>query len=114
MVKLGVKLLLREPLAGPDSEAHYALLELGGTRLFLTPKPLYEDRLNYQLVPGLTHAVFEVTDLEQEYQRIVALGTEVLVEPTELSAGFGSHRIALFRSPNGLIFEVIQILESKV
>lgn len=45
---------------------------------------------------------------------MVALGTQVLVEPTELTAGFGSRRIALFRSPNGLIFEVMQILESKV
>jgi predicted enzyme related to lactoylglutathione lyase len=111
---VGARLLLREKLSGPDGAAEYALLEFGGTRLFLTPKPLFEDRLPYPLTSGLTHAVFEVDDLEQAYQRIVALGTQVLVEPTELKAGFGSRRIALFRSPNGLIFEVMQILESKV
>ena len=111
---MGARLLVREKLAGPDGDAEYALLEFGGTRLFLTPKPLFEDRLNYPLTSGLTHAVFEVDDLERAYQRIVALGAQVLVEPTELSAGFGSRRIALFRSPNGLIFEVMQILESKV
>jgi catechol 2,3-dioxygenase-like lactoylglutathione lyase family enzyme len=112
--QLGARLLVRETLAGPDGPAEYALLAFGGTRLFLTPKPLFEDRLNYSLASGLTHAVFEVDNLDQEYQRIVALGTQVLVEPTELTAGFGSRRIALFRSPNGLIFEVMQILEAKV
>ena len=111
---LGARLLVRESLAGPDGDAEYALLEFGGTRLFLTPKPLFEDRLDYQLLPGLTHTVFEVDDLDQEYQRITARGTQVLVEPTELRAKFGSRRIALFRSPNGLIFEVMQILEAKV
>lgn len=108
--QLGARLLVREALG----DAEYALLAFGGTRLFLTPKPLFEDRLDYPLTSGLTHAVFEVDDLEQEYQRIVALDTQVLVEPTQLTAGFGSRRIALFRSPNGLIFEVMQILESKV
>ena len=111
---LGARLLLREALAGPDGNAEYALLEFGGTRLFLTPKPLFEERLGYLLTSGLTHAVFEVDDLDREYQRLAMLGIDVLVEPTELNAGFGSRRIALFRSPNGLIFEVMQILESKV
>lgn len=112
--QLGARLLVRETLTGPDGAAEYALLAFGGTRLFLTPKPLFEDRLSYSLASGLTHAVFEVDDLEQEYRRIVALDAQVLVEPTQLTAGFGSRRIALFRSPNGLIFEVMQVLESKV
>jgi catechol 2,3-dioxygenase-like lactoylglutathione lyase family enzyme len=112
--QFGARLLLRETLMGPDGDADYALLEFGGTRLFLTPKPLFEDRLAYPLTSGLTHAVFEVENLDREYQRLAVLGTEVLVEPTELSAGFGSRRIALFRSPNGLIFEMMQILESKI
>lgn len=111
---LGGRLLLRESLAGPDGEAEYALLEYGGTRYFLTAQPLFEARLDTPLAPGLTHAVFEVANLEQAYRHIVAQGTQVLVEPTELKAGFGSRRIALFRSPNGLIFEVMQILEAKV
>jgi catechol 2,3-dioxygenase-like lactoylglutathione lyase family enzyme len=112
--QLGARLLLREALVGPDGKAEYALLEFGGTRFFLTPKPLFEGRLTYPLTSGLTHAVFEVDDLDREYQRLAALEAEVLVEPVEISAGFGSRRIALFRSPNGLIFEVMQILESKV
>lgn len=45
--QLGAQMLVRETLAGPDGTAEYALLAFGGTRLFLTPKPLFEDRLNY-------------------------------------------------------------------
>ncbi len=112
--KLGARLLLREILSAPDGASEYAFLEFGGTRLFLTRQPIFENKLSYQLPAGLTHAVFEVNDLDSEYERITALGTEVLIEPVEISAGFGSRRIAFFRSPNGFIFEMMQILEAKI
>jgi hypothetical protein len=54
--------------------------------------------------------VFEVADLGPEVERLTALGTEVLLPPTEITAAFGSRRIAFFRSPGGLVFEVMQIL----
>jgi hypothetical protein len=38
----------------------------------------------------------------------------VLIAPVEISAGLGSRRIAFFRSPGGLVFEVMQIRESLV
>ena len=43
-------------------------------------------------------------------ERLNALGTEVLIPPVDITAGFGSRRIAFFRSPGGLIFEVMQIM----
>jgi catechol 2,3-dioxygenase-like lactoylglutathione lyase family enzyme len=112
--QLGAKVLLHETLSGPDGETEYSLLELYGTRVLVGPKPVYEDRLGYRLNPGLTHAVFEVDDLDTEFARIAALGARVLIAPTEISAGFGSRRIAFFCSPGGFIFEVMQILESKI
>jgi len=30
------------------------------------------------------------------------------------SGGFGSRRLAFFRSPGGVVFEIIQILEAKI
>ena len=111
---LGARLLVRETRWRGERETEYALLEFGGTRLYLTPEPVFEDKLNHQLVSGLTHAAFEVDDLDREYERITTLGAEVLIEPVEVSAGFGSRRIAFFRSPNGLVFEVMQIRESRL
>ena len=114
LMKLGARLLLREKFAGPDGESEYALLEFGGTRILATPKPVFEDRLGTPLSPGITHAVFETADIDAEYARIVGEGAEVLIEPTEITAAFGSRRIAFFRSPGGFVFEVMQIRELKV
>jgi catechol 2,3-dioxygenase-like lactoylglutathione lyase family enzyme len=110
-VALGAKLLIRERTATPAGEIDYAILAFGGTRLFLTPKPVFEEKLSELLQPGLTHAVFEVEDLGPQIERITALGTEVLLPPTEISAKFGTRKIAFFRSPGGLVFEVMQIIE---
>lgn len=112
--QLGGEVLLHEMLSGPDGDSEYALLNLCGTRILLTPEPLYEGKLAEPLRAGLAHAVFEVDDLDGEYARLVAQGTEVLIEPALITAGFGTRRIAFFRSPGGLIFEVMQVLESKV
>src|SRR5918997_1019858 len=108
-VALGGRLLLHEFLPTPAGEVEYALLEFGGTRLFLTPKPIFEDRLAAPSPVGLTHAVFEVADVDREVERLEALGTELLIPPLDISAGFGSRRIAFFPSPGGLVFEVMQI-----
>jgi len=98
----------------PDGEFEYALVDFGGTRLFLTPKTVFEHRLPTPLPEGLTHAVFEVSDLDKELARLVELGTEILIPPVDISAGLGSRRLAFCRSPGGLVFEVMQIHESLV
>ena len=113
--EIGAKLILREMFSAPDGEeVDYAFVEFGGTRIFLTPKTVFEDKLGHRLMPGLTHAVFEVDDLDQEYERLTGMGLEVLVERVEISAAFGSRRLAFFRSPNGMVFELLQILEAKI
>ena len=113
--EIGAKLILRETFSAPDGEeVDYAFVEFGGTRIFLTPKTVFEDKLGHRLMPGLTHAVFEVEDLDQEYERLSGMGLEVLVERVEISAAFGSRRLAFFRSPNGMVFELLQILEAKI
>ena len=113
-VDLGGRLRVHERLTTPDGAFEYALVDFAGTRLFLTPKTVFEDRLPAPPPEGLTHAVFEVNDLEKELERLLAVGTEVLIPPMEISAGLDSRRLAFFRSPGGLVFEVMQIRESLV
>jgi catechol 2,3-dioxygenase-like lactoylglutathione lyase family enzyme len=112
--KVGARLILREQLPVGDQVLDYAILTLGGVRLLLFPTVLFEERVEGGVAPGLTHAVYEVEDLDGEYERIKALGAEVLIEPLFASGGFGSRRLAFFRSPGGLVFEVMQILEDKL
>jgi catechol 2,3-dioxygenase-like lactoylglutathione lyase family enzyme len=109
-VALGGTLLAREKLTTAAGEVDYALLEFGGTRLFLTPKTIFEERLEEPLHTGLTHAVFEVGNFEAEVERVKAQNSEELLPPTEIEGAFGRRRIAFFRSPGGLVFEVMQAL----
>ena len=112
--KVGARLILREQLPVGDQVLDYAILTLGGVRMLLFPTVLFEDRVEGGVALGLTHAVYEVDDLDSEYERIKAVGGEVLIEPLFASGGFGSRRLAFFRSPGGLVFEVMQILEDKL
>ncbi len=113
-VAIGGRLRVHERLTTPDGTFEYALVDFGGTRLFLTPKTVFEDRLPTPPAPGITHAVFEVDDVDATLAELTALGTEVLVEPIEISAALGSRRLAFCRSPGGLVFEVMQIHETLV
>lgn len=111
---VGAELVLREQLSFEGRTLDYAILKLGGVRMLLFPTVVFEDRIAEGVRPGLTHAVFEVDDLDAEYERIRALGAEVLIAPYYVKAGFGARRLAFFRSPSGLVFEVMQVLERAI
>jgi predicted enzyme related to lactoylglutathione lyase len=111
---LGAVLRVQEKLATKNGQFEYALLEFGGTRLFLTPKTVFEHALPELLRDGLTHAVFEVKDVDATLKELVVQGTEVLVAPMEIDAGLGSRRLAFCRSPGGVVFEVMQIRVNRV
>jgi catechol 2,3-dioxygenase-like lactoylglutathione lyase family enzyme len=112
--EVGASLVLRERVSMVGEEREYAILMLGGVHMLLFETVVFENFVSGGVRPGLTHAVYEVDELDAEYARIRALGAEVLVEPTEVSAGFGKRRLAFFRSPSGFVFEVMQVLERKI
>ena len=113
--KVGATIVQRDKLpAGDGEQLEYAIARLGGVRLLLFPNVIFEDQVAGGVAPGLTHAVFEVDDLDAEYARLRGIGAEVLIEPRFVEAGFGSRRLAFFRSPGGMVFEMMQILEDKV
>jgi catechol 2,3-dioxygenase-like lactoylglutathione lyase family enzyme len=107
--KLGAQLLLNETLPGVNGPIAYAILLLGGTRILLTPTPVFEDALPYSLPSGLSHAVFEVSDHGAAVRAIAAAGGRPLTEPRTIEAGFGKRRVAFFQSPGGLVFEALKI-----
>ena len=80
--------MLHEKLATPDGEAEYAIVAFNGTRLFLTPKPIFEDKLEAPPPYGLTHAVFEVdASRARGGAASSALGAQVLIPPTRSAPG---------------------------
>jgi catechol 2,3-dioxygenase-like lactoylglutathione lyase family enzyme len=98
----------------PRGRPEYALLDFAGTRLFLTPKTVFEHALPESLHDGVTHAVFEVEDIDATLEELLAKGTEILLAPMEIDAGLGSRRLAFCRSPGGVVFEVLQIRVNRV
>jgi catechol 2,3-dioxygenase-like lactoylglutathione lyase family enzyme len=109
--QVGATLVSRERVSMVGEEREYAILVLGGARMLLFETVVFEDLIPGGVRPGLTHAVYEVDELDAEYERIRALGAEVLIAPTEVSAAFGRRRLAFFRSPSGFVFEVMQALD---
>lgn len=108
--KVGATLVLREGRSGDE----LAIVKLGGARLSLFPNVLFENQVEGHIPPGLTHIVFEVDNLDREFNRIRELGGEVLIEPMFTRGGFGTRRLAFFLSPGGLAFEVMQIIEDSL
>src|SRR2546428_1696314 len=107
--RLGGRLRLHETLPGLAGPIEYAVLELGGTRILLTPSPVFESGLGYDLRPGLTHAVFEVEDHDAAIREISAAGARPLTEPRSIEAGFGRRRVAVFQAHRGAGFGGRQI-----
>jgi catechol 2,3-dioxygenase-like lactoylglutathione lyase family enzyme len=106
---LGAVLRVKDKLTTNNGQFEYALLDFGGTRLFLTPRTVFEHALPEPLRDGLTHAVFEVNDVDATLKDLVAQGTKVLIAPMEIDAGLGSRRLAFCRTPGGVVFEIMQI-----
>lgn len=112
--RLGARLRLHETLPGVAGPVEYGLLELGGTRILLTPTPVFEAALGYELRPGLTHAVFEVEDHDTACAAAVSAGARQLTDARVFEAAFGKRRVAFFQSPGGLVFEALEIIEARI
>src|SRR5215831_9116011 len=69
--RVGAEFVLRERFdAGDGDRLEYAILSLGGVSMMVFPNTIFEDRIAGGVRPGLTHAVYEVDDLEREHARI--------------------------------------------
>ena len=88
------------------------MLRLGGERILLFQHPVYEEELAQPMHYGLTHAVFEVDNLDKVLDDYASHGVRPIWGPKEVSASFGRRRIAFFRSPSGFVFEAEQPLKS--
>lgn len=94
----------------PEGDQAFGMAFLGAQRLLLFPRVIYEDRLAEPLKSGLTHAVFEVDDVEQVRRDYSQHGVTPMWGPEDLSTPFGKRRVVFYRSPAGFIFETFQTL----
>ena len=111
---LGGSLVLddRIPLGG--EEFRVPLLRFGGKYLHIAERMVYERRLEQPLPDGLCHVVFQVDDLEAMREAALAAGAFEIMPMSRVTAGFGTRDVAFLRSPGGILFELIRIVENAV
>ena len=117
---MGLELRLDQPFGNntidsitdlKDAKGRVALLRLGDTELeifeFLNPPAKASEPKRPVCDHGITHICFEVTDIQQEYQRLLAAGVSFHCEPQTA----GSVKAVYGRDPDGNVFELLEVLD---
>ena len=111
---LGGELVLDDLIPFEGEDFRVPLLRLGDKYLHIAERMVYERRLERPLDDGLCHVVFEVGDLTAAREAALAGGAQEIAPVTRVTAGFGTRDVAFLRSPGGILFELIRILENAV
>ena len=111
---LGGELVLDDRIPFGGEEFRVPLLRFGDRYLHIASRMVYEDALAKPLPAGLCHVVFQVDDLEAARSRALAAGATEVTPPARVEAGFGVRDVAFLRSPGGILFELIKIIENSV
>ncbi len=114
VTKFGGELIIDDRIPFGGEEFRVPLLRFGDRYLHIARRMVYEDALVRPLPAGLSHVVFEVDDLEAARQGALHAGATDVTPPARVEAGFGVRDVAFLRSPGGILFELIRILEHAV
>ena len=98
------RLISREPRPGNGRPFEVAVIQWLGTRILLTPRPLFEADLPAPMPVGLSHAVWQVEDFDGTCAALRAAGARHV----PVTAGFQGRRVALFRTPGGLRLQIME------
>jgi hypothetical protein len=112
--RLGNAVILDETVAFAGKSYRLPLLRVADKYMHLGERMIYEDALGLNLPCGIVHLVYTTGDFASEVRAAEDAGAYMLLDPAEIIGGFGRRKIAFFRSPGGMIFEIIEILENRV
>jgi len=118
---MGLELILDQPFGNgsidtitalEDARGRVALVKLGNTELeifeFSNPPAKVNDPKRPVCDHGITHICFEVTNIQQEYERLRASGVNFHCEPQDA----GSVKAVYGRDPDGNVFELLEIIDN--
>jgi catechol 2,3-dioxygenase-like lactoylglutathione lyase family enzyme len=111
---LGGMLLIDDQIPYEGATYRIPLVQLGDKYLHLAQRMVYEDKLSAPLANGLCHVVYQVSDLEVQRDKALAAGATEVAPVARVSAGFGVRDVAFLRSPGGVLFELVRIIDSTV
>jgi catechol 2,3-dioxygenase-like lactoylglutathione lyase family enzyme len=105
----GNQVVLDESLVIDGTSYRIPLIKMGDKYLHLAERMVFETDLGVELSFGPTHLVYVSDDFDADVARFAGAGAVAIRKPVEVSAQFGRRRVAFFRSPGGLIFEIAKI-----
>jgi catechol 2,3-dioxygenase-like lactoylglutathione lyase family enzyme len=111
---MGGSLVLDDRIPFSGTEFRVPLLRLGDKYLHIAEEMVYESRLAQPLSSGLCHVVFQVDDLGRARSTALAAGATEIAPVSRVKAGFGTRDVAFLRSPGGILFELIHVVENAV
>jgi catechol 2,3-dioxygenase-like lactoylglutathione lyase family enzyme len=96
----------------PDAVLGFAFLRLGPTILELleykNPRGRDHDRRNCDV--GAAHIAFQVPDVQEAYERLVAQGIDLNAPPLVISEGpLAGCKFAYFSDPDGIQLEIFEV-----
>ncbi|WP_329072073.1 VOC family protein [Amycolatopsis sp. NBC_01480] len=95
-----------------DCSAHSVMLRKGNAYIelfeYASPEPGPGDPARRVCDPGLTHLCFDVTDLDAEYERLVAAGMTFHCPPQLVAPNV---RTTYGRDPDGNVVELQEVLD---
>ena len=112
--QIGNEIVLDETLEIDGEFFRVPLVKMGDKYLHLAEKMVYEDWLGKTLPYGMTHLVYMSSSLDEDVDKALAGGAEMMRDIAEVSAGFGERRVAFMVSPSGWIVEFIEIKKNLV
>jgi catechol 2,3-dioxygenase-like lactoylglutathione lyase family enzyme len=111
---LGGELLIDDRIPFGGEEFRVPLLRFGDKYLHLAEQMVYESALSEPLPAGLCHVVFEVGDLAAARRAALDAGATEVTPSTRVEAGFGTREVAFLKSPGGILFELIHVIDAAV
>jgi catechol 2,3-dioxygenase-like lactoylglutathione lyase family enzyme len=112
--RLGGELVLDDRIPFEDREFRVPLLRFGDKYLHIAEEMVYEHTLAEPLPAGLCHVVFQVDDVDSARRAALEAGASEVTPRARVVAGFGVREVAFLRSPGGILFELIEIVENAV
>ena len=111
---LGGRLVIDDQIPYEGHTYRIPLVRLGDKYMHLAQRMVYESKLASPLVDGLCHVVYQVPDLARAREQALAAGATEVAPVSRVAAGFGVRDVAFLRSPGGILFELIRIVERAV
>lgn len=111
---MGNEIVLDETLEFEGEKFRIPLIRMGDKYIHIAEKMVYERLLDQPLGYGITHIVYRTDNFENDRQRALASGARSICPTSEVSAGFGTRRVAFLQAPNGWMFEIIEVLTDLV